>query len=44
MSAGLPVGHLTVPCAQVPVRAGRVTIVDERLVATAHDLGVQIHV
>ena len=43
-SAGLPVGHLTVPCAQVPVRAGRVTIVDERLVATAHDLGVQIHV
>ncbi len=34
-SAGLPVGHLTVPCAQVPVRAGRVTIVDERLVATA---------
>ena len=43
-SAGLPVGHLTVPCAQVPVRAGRVTIVDERLVATAHDLGVQVHV
>ncbi len=43
-SAGMPVGHLTVPCAQVPVRAGRVTIVDERLVDAAHRLGVQIHV
>ena len=42
--AGLPVGHLRAPCAQVPVRAGRVTLVDERFVAVAHSLGVQVHV
>lgn len=30
--------------AQVPVRHGRVTIVDPRFVATSHRLGVQVHV
>lgn len=33
-----------VPCVQVPVRLGRVRIVDERFVATAHRLGVAVHV
>lgn len=30
--------------AQVPVRSGRITIVSERTVETAHRLGVQVHV
>ncbi|HLI53669.1 MAG TPA: glycerophosphodiester phosphodiesterase [Acidimicrobiales bacterium] len=30
--------------AQVPQRRGRVTIVDDRLVSTAHRLGLQVHV
>ncbi len=33
-----------VPCAQVPARVGRVSVVDERFVRTAHRLGVQVHV
>lgn len=32
------------PCAQVPVRAGGMRVVDERFVAAAHDRGVQVHV
>jgi glycerophosphoryl diester phosphodiesterase len=31
-------------CVQVPVRAGRVTIVDRRFVETAHRLGLPVHV
>jgi len=31
-------------CAQVPVRAGRVTIVDRRFVDTAHRLGLPVHI
>ncbi|MDT4891230.1 MAG: glycerophosphoryl diester phosphodiesterase [Pseudonocardiales bacterium] len=31
-------------CAQVPARIGRLTLVDERYVRTAHELGVQVHV
>lgn len=31
-------------CVQVPVGAGRLTLVDERLVGTAHRLGLQVHV
>jgi glycerophosphoryl diester phosphodiesterase len=32
------------PCAQVPVRRGPVTVVDERFVRGAHRVGVQVHV
>ena len=34
----------SVPCVQVPVRLGRVRIVDERFVAAAHDAGIAVHV
>ena len=43
-SLGLPVGKLPGPCAQLPVRQGRVVLVDEKLVATAHRRGMQVHV
>ena len=33
-----------VPCVQVPVRLGRVRIVDERFVAAAHGAGIAVHV
>jgi glycerophosphoryl diester phosphodiesterase len=33
-----------VPCVQVPVRLGRVRIVDERFVAAAHAAGTAVHV
>ena len=36
--------RLPAPCAQVPVRSGRVVVTDERFVRTAHRLGVQVHV
>lgn len=32
------------PCAQVPVRAGALRVVDRRFVAAAHERGVQVHV
>lgn len=32
------------PCAQVPVRSGRVTVTDARFVRAAHRLGLQVHV
>jgi glycerophosphoryl diester phosphodiesterase len=41
---GAPVGRLPAPCAQVPVRQGRVVLVDERIVAAAHRRGMQVHV
>ena len=36
--------RLRSPCAQVPTRQGRVALVTDRFVATAHRLGVQVHV
>jgi glycerophosphoryl diester phosphodiesterase len=45
VSRGLPGGsHLTAPCAQMPPRQGRVSLVTERLVHTAHRRGIQVHV
>jgi glycerophosphoryl diester phosphodiesterase len=43
-SWGLPVGRLSTPCAQVPVRMNRLKIVDERFVNAVHDRGMQVHV
>jgi glycerophosphoryl diester phosphodiesterase len=44
-SRGLPGGgRLRSPCAQVPTAQGRVALVTPRFVATAHRLGVQVHV
>jgi glycerophosphoryl diester phosphodiesterase len=37
-------GRLRSPCVQVPPRQGRVDLVTERFVQTAHRLGVQVHV
>ena len=41
---GIPVGRLPSPCAQVPVRSGRVVITDRRFVAAAHRRSMQVHV
>ena len=44
-SRGLPGGsRLRSPCAQVPANQGRIPLVTPRFVATAHRLGVQVHV
>jgi len=44
-SYGLPgAGHLQGACAQVPHKVKGVTIVDERFVAKAHAVGLQVHV
>jgi glycerophosphoryl diester phosphodiesterase len=40
----LPVGSFRGRCAQVPVRRGRVPIVDNRFVAMAHQLDIAVHV
>jgi glycerophosphoryl diester phosphodiesterase len=40
----IPGGRFSADCAQVPVRQGRVTIVDERFVAAAHVRGIAVHV
>ena len=45
VSRRLPgVGGLRAPCAQIPTHQGRMPLVTPRLVATAHRLGIQIHV
>jgi len=43
-AAGLPAGRFSSPCAQVPVRIGPLTIVNERFVRAAHLRGIQVHV
>jgi len=43
-SLGLPVRRFAGDCAQVPVRQGPVLLVDGRFVATAHRLGLVVHV
>ena len=39
---GLP--KVAAACLQVPPRVGRITVVDERLIAATHRLGLQVHV
>jgi glycerophosphoryl diester phosphodiesterase len=41
---GLPAGAFSAACVQVPVRRGPVPLVTGRLVATAHERGLQVHV
>lgn len=36
--------NITAPCAQVPSHQGRLPVVTERFVATAHRRGIQVHV
>jgi glycerophosphoryl diester phosphodiesterase len=43
-SYGLPSGRFAAACAQVPTGRGRVTLVDERFVRTAHRRGLAVHV
>jgi len=43
-SLGAPVPRPRVPCVQVPLRSGRISIVDARFVAFAHRLGTAVHV
>jgi glycerophosphoryl diester phosphodiesterase len=43
-ASGLPVGRFDAAAAQVPVRAGRVTLVSEAFVEAAHRRGLQVHV
>lgn len=40
----VPAGGFAADCAQVPAQQGRVTIVDERFVASAHERGIAVHV
>jgi glycerophosphoryl diester phosphodiesterase len=43
-SFGTPVGRLAGNCVQVPVRHGRVRIIDARFLAAAHRRGLPVHV
>ncbi len=43
-SFGVPVPRSSAGCAQVPVRQGRLLLLDRRLVDTAHQRGVGVHV
>lgn len=43
-SFGVPAGRFPGACVQVPAQRGRVTIVDERFVRTAHRHGLAVHV
>lgn len=40
----VPLGRYTADCAQVPVRQGRVTLVDDRFLYAAHVRGIAVHV
>jgi glycerophosphoryl diester phosphodiesterase len=41
---GVPAGRFTNPCAQVPVKQGSVTIVNDRFLKAAHRRGIAVHV
>jgi len=41
---GLPVPLPNAQCAQLPVQAGRITLIEPRLIETAHRAGLQVHV
>ena len=43
-SRGLPAGSFSAACLQVPVRRGPVPLVTDRVVAAAHERGLQVHV
>ncbi len=43
-SRGLPSGTFSAACIQVPVKRGPVPLVTERVVAAAHDRGLQVHI
>jgi glycerophosphoryl diester phosphodiesterase len=43
-SRGLPAGAFSAACVQVPVRRGPVPLVTDRLLATAHERGLAVHV
>lgn len=43
-SYGVPTGAFVSDCAQVPIRQGRVTLVDERFIRAAHARGIAVHV
>jgi glycerophosphoryl diester phosphodiesterase len=43
-SRGLPGGAFSAACLQVPVKRGPVPLVTERVVAAAHDRGLQVHI
>ena len=43
-SRGVPTGQLSAACAQVPVAAKGVPVTTPKLVAEAHDRGMQVHV
>jgi glycerophosphoryl diester phosphodiesterase len=43
-SLGAPAGRLGGDCVQVPTRVGRLPIIDERFIQTAHRRGLQVHV
>jgi glycerophosphoryl diester phosphodiesterase len=43
-SYGVPAGGFSAACAQVPVKRGPVTVVNERFLAAAHGRGLPVHV
>ncbi|MGI8809165.1 MAG: glycerophosphodiester phosphodiesterase family protein [Acidimicrobiales bacterium] len=43
-SLGVPTPHSVAGCTQIPVRQGRLPLLDRRLVETAHRRGVGVHV
>jgi glycerophosphoryl diester phosphodiesterase len=43
-SRGIRTGRFSAACAQVPTRQGRVALITERFIRTAHRLGIAVHV